>query len=150
MDETVLVYIYKNDDVLMLLRNKEEDDINKGKWIGVGGHLEKEETPIDALIREVKEETNLDVIKYKYHGLVYFVNGDYIEKMHIFTVSEIKGELKECDEGTLAYIPKKDLLSLNMWEGDKIFLELIVTNSPYFELRLIYDGDKLVKSERLK
>ena len=112
MDETVLVYIYKNDDVLMLLRNKEEDDINKGKWIGVGGHLEKEETPIDALIREVKEETNLDVIKYKYHGLVYFVNGDYIEKMHICTVSEIKGELKECDEGTLAYIPKKDLLSL--------------------------------------
>lgn len=150
MDETVLVYIYQDDKVLMLLRNKEKDDINKGKWIGVGGHLEKGETPLDALFREVKEETNLDVISYKYHGIVYFVNGEYEEKMHIYTVNEIKGEIKECDEGTLAFIPKKDLLSLNMWEGDKIFLELIVTSSPYFELRLTYEGDKLVKSERLK
>lgn len=145
MEETVLVYIEKDNQYLMLLRNKEENDINKNKWIGVGGHLEEGETPSDALIREVKEETNLYVTSYKYRGIVYFYNNNYKEIIHLYTVDGVKGELKECDEGTLEYKNKDEIESLNIWEGDKIFLKLLKENAPFFKLHLYYENDKLVK-----
>ena len=142
--ETVLAYIEKDDSYLMLLRNKKKHDINANKWIGVGGHLEDGETPTDALIREVKEETGLDVIKYQYKGLIHFNYDDIKELMHLYVVSEFKGTLIECDEGTLKYIKKKDLFSLDLWEGDRIFLKKLLSDEPYFELELNYLKDKLM------
>ena len=150
MDETVLVYIFKDDEVLMLYRNKKKNDINEDKWMGVGGHLEKGETPVDALIREVKEETDLDVLQYNFLATLYFYNQEYEEKMYLYRVDKYKGDLSDCNEGELKFIKIKDLLSLNMWEGDKIFLGLMLKNEPYFELSLYYDKDKLVKVDRLK
>lgn len=119
MKETVLCYIEKNGKYLMLFRNKKENDINSGKYIGVGGHIELGETKEEALIREVKEETNLDVINYEYFGKVFFKDDDFEENMYLFTVTEFKGELKECDEGELHWINKKNILDVPHWEGDK-------------------------------
>ena len=149
MDETVLVYIFKNDEVLMLLRNKKKVDINKGKWMGVGGHLEKGESKEDALFREVKEETNLDIIDYKFLATLYFYNNEYKEKMYLYRVDKFEGELIECNEGDLKFVKVKDLLNLNMWEGDKIFIKKMLDNDPYYEMSLSYEGDRLLKAELL-
>lgn len=142
--ETVLAYIEKDNSYLMLLRNKKKHDINANKWIGVGGHLENNETPELALIREIKEETGLDVISYSKKGLIHFNYDDISELMHLYIVNDFKGELIECDEGTLKWIKKCDLFSLELWEGDKIFLKKLLNNEPYFELELNYLKDKLI------
>ena len=149
MDKTVLAYILTDNQYLMLYRNKKQNDMNEGKWLGIGGHLEDGETKEQALIREIKEETNLDVLSYKFRATLYFYNDDYDEIMYLFTVDEVKGNIKECDEGELKYIPKDQILSLNMWEGDKYFLELLDKDEPYFEMNLIYKDKKLVKVERI-
>ena len=150
MVETVLAYIEQNHQYLLLYRNKKKNDINEGKWIGVGGHLEKGETPEDALIREIKEETNLDVIAFSKRGIVYFINNNISEVMHLYVVTDVKGSLKECDEGELKYIDIDKIDELPMWEGDKTFLGYIKKNRPYFELELIYDGDVLKSSRLIK
>lgn len=150
MVDTVLVYIEKNDQYLLIYRNKKKNDINEGKWIGVGGHIEKGETPIDAMIREVKEETNLDVLSYVKNGIVHFKNEDFSETMHLFTVTKFEGEIGNCDEGELRFINKKDMNKLQMWEGDKIFLKYLEDKEPYFELVLEYKGEKLLSSKRIK
>lgn len=150
MDKTVLTYIEKDNKYLMLYRNKKENDLNEGKWIGIGGHIEKGETPDMAMIREVKEETGLDVISYKYRGLVHFASDDYQEIMYLYTVDSFKGELIECDEGTLEFIPKDNILSLNMWEGDKYFINLIKDDVSDFEIELFYSKDRLTHYRRIK
>ena len=150
MVETVLAYIKKDNRYLLLFRNKKKIDINKGKWIGVGGHVEINETPDQALGREIKEETGYDVISYKKRGIVYFMYGEFSEIMHLYTVDEIKGEMIECDEGVLKYFAKEEMLTLPMWEGDKIFLNYLFNEEPYFELELYYEDDKLISSHRIK
>ena len=143
METTVQVYLKKDNSYLLLYRNKKKNDMSEGKWMGVGGHLEKGETPNQALIREVKEETNLDVTSFRYVAKLLFVNDDYQEIMHLYKVDGVEGELKECIEGDLRYIPKEMIYSLNMWEGDKYFLDRLDDN--YFELTLIYKDKELVE-----
>ena len=147
MIETVLAYLVNKDEVLLLYRNKKKNDINEGKWIGVGGHIEIGESPSDALIREVKEETNLDVITFTKRGEILFINNDFKEIMHLYVVNEYKGDIKECDEGELRYFKIKDIFSLPMWEGDKIFLDKLFNTDEVFSLTLTYNGNKLIKSE---
>lgn len=150
MIKTVICYLEKSDKVLMLYRNKKENDMNGGKYIGVGGHIEKGETIEDAVIREVKEETNLDIVTLDYFGKVIFYIDDYIEEMYVFTSSEFTGELSECDEGTLYWVDKNKILDLPLWEGDKYFIELIKSNIRDFELCLTYKNDKLINVNRVK
>lgn len=149
MEKTVLCYIEKDDMYLMLYRNKKSNDLNANKWIGIGGHIEKGETQDDALLREVKEETNLLLLDYKLRGKIFFQSGDFEEIMFLYTASGFQGKIKECNEGELHFIKKKEVLKLNLWEGDRIFLDYLSNDEPYFELKLVYDGDKLVFSERL-
>ena len=129
----------------MLYRNKKEKDINKNKYIGVGGHVEKGETPDQALIREVKEETGLDLLSFIKRGLVYFVLNGYEEEMYIYTSLDFKGELIECNEGDLLWVDKDKVMSLPIWEGDKYFLKYLLEEDKYFVMRLIYEDDKLIK-----
>ena len=143
--ETVTCYIKKDDCYLLLYRNKEENDMNEGKWLGVGGHVEKNETIDHAMIREIKEETGLDVYAFRCAGEVLFINDDYQEKMYVYEVSEVKGELIACNEGDLSWIPVKDIYQYPMWEGDKVFLPLLFTNAPYFKFTLIYKNKDLVE-----
>ena len=147
MVDVVLAYIEKDDKYLMLLRNKRLKDLNKNKYVGVGGHVEKGETFDDAMKREIKEETNLDVLDYKYRGIVYFNNGVYEENMYLYHVTKFKGVIKECDEGTLYWIPKNEIFNLNLWEGDKYFLKPFMNTDKMINLKMYYKGDKLVRWE---
>ena len=146
MRETTLCYIEKDDKYLMLLRNKKEKDENKGKWIGVGGHFEEGESPEDCVIRETFEETGLTLTKYKFRGVVTFVSDEWgTEYMHLFTASDFTGELKECNEGELRWIPKNEIMDLNLWEGDRAFLKLLFEDGEFFSMKLCYKGDELVE-----
>ena len=145
MDKTVMIYLEKDNQYLMLYRNKKKKDINKNKYIGVGGHVEKGETPDEAVVREVKEETGLDLLSFVRRGLVYFVLNGYEEEMYIYTSLDFKGELIECNEGELSWIDKDDVMSLPIWEGDKYFLKHLLEDEKYFEMRLIYENDKLIE-----
>ena len=145
IDETVLCYIKSDGKYLLLYRNKEKDDFNKGKYLGVGGHLEKGENKEHALIREVKEETGLTLLSYTYHAKLLFMNDDYQEIMHLYSSDEFVGELIECDEGQLVWIKEEDVLKVPHWEGDQYFLSKMLKQKEYFEMTLIYKDDKLIK-----
>ena len=139
---TTLCYIEKDDSYLMLHRIARDRDINKGKWIGVGGHFESRESPDECLLREVKEETGLTLTSFRCRGIVTFVSGrgDF-EYMHLFTADAFEGTLSDCDEGELAWVPKAAVPSLNLWEGDRIFLDLLLKREDFFLLKLVYDAD---------
>ena len=143
MDKTVMIYIEKDNSYLLLYRNKKKNDINQGKYIGIGGHIEEGETPEEALVREVKEETGLTLDQYELRGKLFFYNNDYEEMIYLYTGSAT-GELIECDEGELHYIPIRDIHNYPLWEGDYVFLDLLAKNSPYFELDLIYEDDRFI------
>lgn len=145
--KTVLIYLERNNQYLMLYRNKKKIDVNKGKYIGVGGHVEINETIEEALIREVKEETGLLLNSYIKRGIVIFVLNGYEEEMHVFTSVDFSGNLIECNEGELSWVDKNKLMSLNLWEGDKYFLEKLINNEECFKMKLIYENDVLLKKE---
>lgn len=148
MIETTLCYLEKDDMYLMINKNKRKEDLNKGKWLGLGGHFEENETPYQCVIREIKEESGLDIYEPVLRGKIYFINTDYQELMYLFTASSFEGELVESDEGTLSWIKKDQILSLNIWEGDKVFLELLMKEE-YFEIKLFYINDRFVRWERI-
>ncbi len=148
MINTTLCHLEKDGKYLMLHRIKKENDLNKDKWIGIGGKFEDKESPEQCNAREVLEETGLTVHSAKYRGIVTFVSDKWeTEYMHIFTSNDFSGEITECNEGKLEWIDKNELLNLNIWEGDKIFLKLISSPfTPFFSLRLEYIGDKLISA----
>ena len=146
MLETSLCYISRGEEVLMLHRVSKKDDVNAGKWIGVGGKLEPGETPEASVLREIREETGLIPEKLRYRGIVDFRSEDWEERMHLFTAESPLGAVIDCDEGKLAWIPKEKLLSLPMWEGDRVFLKLIAEDAPFFRLLLVYEGEKLASA----
>ncbi len=147
MKLSTLCYIEHNNQYLMLYRNKKKIDVNKGKWIGVGGHFEKNESPDDCLLREVKEETNLTLLNYTLRGLITFIyNNDEEELIFLYTADEFDGTLIECNEGELKWIDKSEILNLNLWEGDRIFHKLLNKNIPVFSLKLVYNNDNLIEA----
>ena len=148
MKLTTLCYIEKDDKYLMLHRVKKVNDENRDKWIGVGGRFEQGESPEECLLREVKEETGLTLTAYDFRGIVTFVSDEWgTEYMHLYTATEYEGEPTECDEGELVWVPKSEICSLKLWEGDKIFLKLLNEDSEFFSLKLCYNGEELVESK---
>jgi 8-oxo-dGTP diphosphatase len=144
---TTLCYIEKDDAYLMLHRVKKENDLNHDKWVGVGGKFEQDETPEECLLREVKEETGLTLTSYRFRGIVTFLSDEWEgEYMHLYTATEYAGEMIECNEGNLEWVPKADIEKLHIWEGDKIFFRLLDENLPFFSLKLRYRGDELVET----
>ena len=144
MKLTTLCYIEKDNKYLMLHRTKKINDENHDKWIGVGGKFEEGESPEECLLREVKEETGLTLTSYRFRGIVSFISDEWEnEYMHLFTATEYKGELTECDEGQLVWVPKDKLNELKLWEGDKIFFKLLSEDCGFFSLKLNYKGEKV-------
>lgn len=141
---TTLCYIERGDSYLMLHRIKKKDDMNQDKWLGVGGHLEAGESPEECLLREVKEETGLSLHSYRARGIITFVSDQYPDEyMFLYTADEYEGTLTECGEGELQWISKEKIRDLPLWEGDRIFFELLSEDIPFFSLKLVYKGDHL-------
>ena len=148
MLNTTLCYIERGDEYLMLHRVKKENDINRDKWIGLGGKFEEDESPEECLLREVYEESGLRLTSWRYRGIVTFVNTKCSsEFMHLFTADAFEGTVGPSDEGELEWIKKSELMKLTLWEGDKIFLRLLETDEPFFSLKLSYDGDELIDAK---
>ena len=148
---TTLCYIEKDGAYLMLHRTAKENDINKDKWIGIGGHFEEDESPVDCLLREAKEETGLTLRSWHFHGVVTFISDRWqTEYMFLYTADEFEGELTDCDEGELEWIPKEKILELNLWEGDRLFLKELMEGRDFGSLKLRYVGDELVEIDGVK
>ena len=144
---TTLCYIEKDDRYLMLHRVSKENDINKDKWIGVGGHFEPDESPEECLLREVREETGFTLTSYRFRGIVTFISDKWqTEYMCLYTADGFEGEMTECEEGVLTWVLKSEIENLTIWEGDKIFLKLLAQEAPFFSLKLRYEGEKLVEA----
>ena len=144
MINTSLCYITRGEEVLLLHRVKKKNDVNHDKWIGIGGKFEEGESPEECMLREVREETGLRLTRWRYRGIVTFVTNEAeAELMHLFTADAFTGELTDCDEGELTWVPKTEMNSLPQWEGDRIFLKLLDEGEPFFSLKLVYRGDRL-------
>lgn len=147
MKNTSLCYIERDGCYLMLHRTKKVNDENHDKWIGVGGKFEEGESPEECILREAQEETGLTLTAWRYRGIVTFVSDEWGgEYMHLFTADGFTGQIKSCDEGELEWVEKQRLLSLPIWEGDKIFLRLLDSEQPFFSLKLCYQGERLVSA----
>ncbi len=132
---------------MMLHRVSKKNDVNKDKWIGVGGHFEAGESPEDCLLREVKEETGLSLNSFNFRGIVTFISDEYpVEYMCLYTSKDFSGELIKCDEGNLEWVKKSLISDLNLWEGDKIFLELLAKDVRFFSLKLVYEKSRLIEA----
>jgi len=144
---TTLCYIEKDNCYLMLHRTTKENDENHDKWIGIGGHFEFQESPEDCLIREVKEETGLSLLNYDFRGIVTFISDDHpAEYMHLYTSNSFSGTVSDCKEGQLEWIPIDKICTLNLWAGDRLFLDLLSQNVPFFSLKLVYKNGQLLNS----
>ena len=145
---STLCYIEQDGKYLMLHRTAKKADVNKDKWIGVGGHFEKNESPEECLLREVWEETGYTLTSWQYRGIVTFIYGeDTTEYMSLYTADGFTGEPHPCDEGRLEWVDKEEVLRLNIWEGDKIFFRLLNEGRPFFSLKLVYDrADTLLEA----
>ncbi|MCI8896055.1 MAG: 8-oxo-dGTP diphosphatase [Lachnospiraceae bacterium] len=144
---TTLCYIQQRDKYLMLHRTVKKHDVNKDKWIGVGGHFEAGESPEDCLLREVKEETGLTLLSWRFRGMVTFICDDYpIEYMCLYTSEEFEGQLKDCEEGRLEWVEQSRIEELKLWEGDKIFFRLLWEEAPFFSLKLVYEKGVLLEA----
>ena len=144
MLNSTLCYIERGDEWLLLHRVKKEHDLNRDKWIGIGGKFEEGESPEECLLREAREETGLTLTSWRYRGVVTFVSDRWEgEYMHLFTADGFTGEVGPCDEGVLEWVKKADFAALPQWEGDRIFLRLLEENAPFFSLKLCYAGDRL-------
>ena len=147
MKLTTLCYLEQDERYLMLHRISKKNDENKDKWIGIGGKFEKGESPEDCLLREAREETGYRLTDYRLRGIVTFVlNDEEAEYMFLYTASGFEGEPVLCDEGTLEWIPKREIGRLNLWEGDQIFFRLLEEEAPFFSLKLCYRGDRLIQA----
>ena len=147
MRSTSLVHLERDGKYLMLHRVKREQDENRDKWVGIGGKFEPGESPEDCAVREVFEETGLTMRSWSYRGIVTFVSDEWgTEYMHLFHSTDFTGSVKDCDEGVLEWVDKQALLSLPIWEGDKIFLRLLDEERPFFSLKLRYRGEQLVEA----
>lgn len=148
MKLTTLCYIEQDEKYLMLHRVKKENDLNHDKWIGVGGKLEDGETPEECLLREVQEETGYTLTQYRLRGIITFLSDEWeSETMYLYTATGFTGTQCTCDEGNLVWVPKKEIESLKLWEGDKIFFRLLEEDKGVFSLKLRYEGDTLVEQK---
>lgn len=147
MRNTTLCYLEKDGCYLMLHRVKKKNDINHDKWIGVGGGIEEGETPLDCIIREVREETGYELCSPEYRGILYFYpDTGEDEVIHLFTSKNFSGDQIICDEGDLVWVKKEEIRDFPIWEGDKLFLDLLDKSTAFFSLSLFYVGDRLVKA----
>ena len=146
MINTTLCYLMRDGCVLMLRRDKKENDLNEGKCIGVGGKFEPGESAEQCVRRETFEETGLTIGRLHFYGIIHFRSDTWEdEEMYLFSSDDFSGQLKEdCPEGELFWVPKDRVMELPLWEGDRLFLRPMLDGRDAIELTLEYEGDELV------
>ena len=145
MKLSTLCYIERDGCYLMLHRVKKQQDVNAGKWIGVGGKLEDGESPDECAAREVLEETGLTLINPRMRGVITFVSAGWDDEIMFLYTGDAEGEVRpDCDEGVLRWVPVGDVPALNLWQGDRVFLKLLLESEAFFSLKLSYQGDTLI------
>lgn len=143
---TTMCYLKKDNQTLLLHRIKKKNDINEGKWIGVGGKVEKGESIDECIKREILEETGYTAHHVKLHGFVTFpslYHGED-EGMFVFSCDDFSGQLRQSDEGYLEWINDDDISSLNMWEGDYHFFDWLNDQSFHYA-KIVYENDQLIE-----
>jgi len=139
---TTLCYLIKDNKYLMLHRTKKVNDINSGKYIGVGGHVEEGESPLECVKREVKEETGFTLNSARCRGHITFILGKETEHTYLYTSDDFDGQiLDECSEGDLVWVDIDRVKELNLWDGDSVFLDLLNMREDFFTLKLVYDTE---------
>lgn len=147
MIQTTLCYIENDGKYLMLHRISKKNDVNRDKWIGVGGKFEYGEAPEECLLREVREETGLKLERFRFRGILTFLcDSQPPEYIFLYTADRFSGELKECDEGILEWVEKETINDLTLWEGDRVMFRLLEERDSVFSLKLRYEGDKLLEA----
>ena len=146
---TTLCYIRHEGKVLMLYRNKKENDLNEGKWVGVGGKFEPGETPDECLLREVREETGLTLTGFQLHGVVTFISDEWDDEyMFLYSADRFTGCLRDdCPEGMLRWVPQEEVMGLPMWEGDRYFLPRLLAGEAHIDMKVVYHKDILIREE---
>ncbi len=136
---TTLCYAENGGRWLMMHRTKKDADENAGKWIGLGGHLQEDETPEECIRREVREEAGLELQNLRLRGILTFILPDWGNELTFLYTAEAEDlPLPECGEGVLQWVPKKQVMNLPLWEGDRVFLPLLQTRQEVFSLKLVY------------
>ena len=136
---TTLCYIQREGQYLMLHRVKKARDENAGKWIGIGGHLESGESPEECVLREIREETGLQVTGLRLRGILTFILPDWGDELtFLYTARTEEDPRQDCAEGVLQWVPVDQVMSLPLWEGDRYFLPLLRSREDCFSLKLIY------------
>ena len=123
-------------------------EVLNGQVFGIGGKFEEGESADECLLREVFEETSIKLTEFKARGIIHFKSNVLPdEDMYLYTASEWENEESTfiCPEGELKWILKENVLSLNLWEGDKFFLEPLINGEDNIEITCIYEGDKLIE-----
>lgn len=145
MKLATLCYLKRNGSTLMLHRIKKQNDMHEGKWNGLGGKLEAGETPEECVIREVEEESGLKITSPRLHGFITFPNFDGVDDWYVFvfTAENFEGELTDSREGVLKWIPDGELFDLNLWEGDRTFIEWML-DGKFFSAKFNYKEGRLV------
>lgn len=147
MINSTLCYIEKDGCYLMLHRVKKQNDVNRDKWVGIGGKFEENESPDECLLREVREETGLTLTAFRLCAVVTFVSDRWEgEHMYLYHATGFAGTLRDCDEGTLEWVPIAQVNALPQWAGDRLFLEKLGRNDPFFTMKLRYEGESLVEA----
>ena len=147
MKISTLCYINDGKRTLMLHRIKKENDVHEGKWNGLGGKLEQGESPEECVIREVYEESGLAIKSPTLRGIMTFPKFDDIDDWLVFlyTANQFSGDLIESNEGDLNWIDNDEILNLNLWDGDKIYLNWLKQDK-FFSAKFIYKNRKLKDS----
>ncbi|MBI1979917.1 MAG: 8-oxo-dGTP diphosphatase [Elusimicrobia bacterium] len=139
-----LCYVQRGGKTLMLHRIKKPNDIHDGRWNGLGGKMELEETPEECVAREVWEESGLKIKNPQLRGVLTFPGfddeNDWI--VFLFTARKFTGKMRECDEGVLRWIPDKDLTHLHLWDGDRHFLQWLKKKN-FFSAKFVYRKGQL-------
>lgn len=135
----------RDNQTLMIYRNKKENDYHEGKWNGLGGKFEIGESPEECAIRELKEESGLTAENLIMKGFITFpmFDGKNDWYVFVFVIDKFSGNLIDSKEGSLEWIPNEKLTGLNLWDGDKIFLPWLFQEK-FFSAKFNYENGKFI------
>jgi 8-oxo-dGTP diphosphatase len=148
MKLATLCYVRRDGQTLMIHRVKKANDMHQGKWNGLGGKLNPGESPEECAVREIHEESGLRVRDPQLKGFLTFPAFAKNEDWYVFVyvVKDFEGELIDSPEGDLRWVDDTELTSLNLWEGDPIFLPWL-DKPGIFSGKFIYKDGRLVSHE---